>query len=92
VKITDFGLWFYQFGIWSLTIPKEGPFKFSYDGVELGCQHRNFCLYLYPREQYIVKLKNKFPEHEQINNAYLLGRLITLEDFEVIKNPCYSNH
>jgi len=94
VKLTDFGLWFgyLKHGDfhpeWSATIPQgEGYFIILYDGMVLGNQYSDFDLEIYDGEQFIMRLKYNFP---LFAGCYQIGRLLTLDDFEITENPNYE--
>ncbi len=96
MKIHHFGLWFH----WLLNYPRSGrewvsipplecPFLIYYDGHYLGEQWVDFDLTIYDDEPHIIRLKNKFPFRENYKQTYALDRPITLDDFEIVKNPDY---
>ncbi len=96
MKIHDFGLWFaFWVGTkfnWSTTItmgPKYG-FAIYYDGVQLGCQDDDLCLEIYVEEPHIIKLKKDFPLDS--SGRYIIDRLLTLDDFEIIENHDYRGN
>jgi hypothetical protein len=97
MKITDFGLWFsfwnYNTRIrsWSTTIPQAGSFFTLHDGWYLGYQDSSFDLTVYQDTPCIIQLKNSFPKTLQSRKSaiYFIGRLLTLDDFEIIPNPNY---
>jgi hypothetical protein len=91
MKIHDFGLWFKEAasGKWSVTIPTYPHYFIYYDGRQLGKQWVDFDLTIYDDEPHIIRLKNKFPFRESYRQTYALDRPITLEDFEIVKNPDY---
>ncbi len=88
MKITDFGLWFaLPDAKWSTTIPETGGFAIYYDGKPLGGQYTNFHLFISTVQPLTLNLKNKFTYH---NGYYLIGRCLTMDDFELIPNPEYK--
>ncbi len=97
MKITDFGLWFRLWNdntrirSWSTTIPREVDYWIYYDGVQLGFQDSLFDLAFYQDTPCIIQLKNSFPKTIQTRRyaTYFIGRLLTLDDFEIIPNPNY---
>ncbi len=93
MKIHDFGLWFRYWhnrkDHWSTTIYEKSSFQIYYDGEWLGDYRCNFDLDLYYDEPHIIKLRNKFLERSDYNGTYMIGRLLTLDDFEIIENPEY---
>jgi hypothetical protein len=89
VKLQDFGLWFqtYYTWAWSVTIPKT-EFRICYDGRILGWQYQDSDLKILEDQPHIIKLKNKFAY--DLKKYYRVGRLLTLDDFEIIENPDYK--
>jgi hypothetical protein len=88
VKITDFGLWFALPDTkWSTTIPETGGFTIYYDGKYLGYHSYDFDLFVNAFNPFTLKFKNKFIYH---NDSYLIGRCLTMDDFEIIANPDYK--
>jgi hypothetical protein len=91
VKLTDFGLWFeYCSGNkyeWSVTIPKNPIYDICYDGYYLGKQWSDFDLVIWKDTPHTIKLKNKFTN---VGMYYEIGRLLTLDDFEIVQNPDYK--
>ncbi len=95
MKLYDFGLWFCGFdGYWSATIPKETSYGIYYDGIFLGRQYHNFNLIIKIKSEdpYIIKLEDTcdFDYSGWDYAQYKIGRLLTLEDFEIIPNPDYQ--
>jgi len=102
MKIHDFGLWFMEWlplgglGKWSNTIPLTDEFFIYYDSQRLGWQSRTHILVnevpSASTSAYTIKLKQKFTvfkdEFEMHN--YLIGRKLTLDDFEIVKNPRFT--
>jgi hypothetical protein len=96
MKIHDFGLWFYYWADpwfeWSTKIPPKLGFKIFYDGLCIGDQFGcNFDIDSGPTVgPHIIKLRKEFPL-ETFTNMYRIkiGRLLTLDDFEIIPNPDY---
>ncbi len=88
MKLHDFGLWFRttdcyridDWPEWSTTIPETGGFYIYYDGKLLGCQYPNFDLVVNRSHPHILKLKG----------WCMIGRCLTLDDFEIIPNPDYE--
>jgi hypothetical protein len=89
MKLQDFGLWFQGLtsGKWSTIIPRKDSYKIFYDGHFLGIQWSDFELEIYNSYPYIIVLKNKFAY--DLKEYYRVGRLLTLDDFEIMKNPNY---
>jgi hypothetical protein len=97
MKIHDFGLWFMEWvplgglGKWSNTIPLTDEFFIYYDSQRLGWQDRSFRLIneFTSTSAYTIKLKQEFPvfKDELEMHNYLIGRKLTLDDFEIVKNP-----
>ncbi len=94
MKLTDFGLWFFNFfnGEWSTTVPRprHGGFRIYYDGEVLGDHLSNFDLELYCDGPHTIILKSGLPLRKGYIDTYAFGRPITLEDFEIVKNPDYK--
>jgi len=98
MKITDFGLWFSLWNdntciwSWSATITRAGLYLIYYDGARLGYQDSSFYLTVYQDTPWIIQLKNSFPKtiHIRRYTTYSIGRLLTLDDFEIIANPDYK--
>ncbi len=100
MKIHDFGLWFREWlpggglGKWLNTIPLTDEFFIYYDSQRLGWQDRSFRLVneVTNTSAYTIKLKQKFTvfkkEFEMDN--YLIGRKLTFDDFEIVKNPRFT--
>jgi len=93
MKLEDFGLWFARWcgnsWEWSVTIPTYPHYFIYYDGRQLGRQWSDFDLTIYGDLRHIIRLKNKFPLREDYKQTYAFGRLLTLDDFEIIPNPDY---
>ncbi len=89
MKLYDFGLWFVDVisEEWSTTIPQTGCFSIRYDGNYLGVQYSDFVLQDYNSRRFTIKLKNKFARN---GHYYEVGRLLTLDDFEIVPNPDYK--
>jgi len=96
MKLTYFGLWFWEYSgrdrKWSATVPREPGFLIYYDGRILGEQWDDFDLTIYDDEPHIIRLKNKFPFRESYIRTYAVDRPITLDDFEIVKNPNYNEN
>ena len=95
MKMYDFGLWFCGFDCnWSATIPQETRYGIYYDGIFLGRQYLDFDLIIKIKSEdpYIIKLE--YPRDFDYSGweyaQYKIGRLLTLEDLEVIPNPDYQ--
>jgi predicted P-loop ATPase/GTPase len=86
MKIHDFGLWFRTLHSreYSTTIPPNQYFYIMYDGIFLGYQASNLYLRIFDDQPYIVNLKNNF---KKIDLYYRPYRRLTLDDFEVVRNP-----
>jgi hypothetical protein len=91
MKLRHFGLWFHcrSSWEWSTTISKKGAFDIYYDGHYLGVQWHDFRLTIYNDEPYIIVLKSKLPISQGYKYARVLDRPITIDDFEIVKNPDY---
>ncbi len=91
MKIHDFGLWFQEVASekWSITVPQKRAIYIYYDGHYLGEQWSDFVLTIYDDEPYMIMLKSKLPVREGCIDTYAFGRRITLDDFEIVKNPDY---
>jgi hypothetical protein len=95
VKLHDFGLWFkgWHANVWSATIPRTGdknfPYDIYYDGEELGWQRSNLDLCIHICRSRIIKLKNNF-HRDWMTKDYKVGRILTIDDFEIIPNPNYK--
>jgi hypothetical protein len=85
------GLWFrYWDGVWywSAAIPQEHSYIIYYDERVLGRQADNFELSIFDNgEPYLVKVKERFAHY---GNRYDVGRVLTLDDFDIIPNPDYQ--
>jgi hypothetical protein len=97
MKLTDFGLWFWEYSgrdcKWSATVPRQLGYGIYYDGELLGDHLSNFDLELYcDLGPYTIILKSKLPLREGRIDTYTLYRPITLEDFEIVKNPDYNEN
>ncbi len=92
MKLQHFGLWFHcrSSWEWSTTISKKGAFDIYYDGHHLGGQWHDFSLTIYECKPYIIVLKNKLPISQGYKYAPAFGRLLTLDDFDIIPNPDYQ--
>ncbi len=101
MKIHDFGLWFHYWHngekVWSTTIPTNGWFYIYYDANYLGSQDPDDCaLTIINDRQYIINLKKNFCTDLCIDGAgfwytiYSIGRVLTMDDFEIVKNPDYQ--
>ncbi len=96
MKLHDFGLWFKiritrNTYIWSSAIPPESDYWIYYDGMSLGKQYSDFDLVIYDDKPLIIKLKNKFYGLESsVYDWYQIGRLLTIDDFEVVENHRYK--
>ncbi len=91
MKIYDFGLWFQSVdGRWS-TIPRRSESHIYYDGINLGHQYSNFDLAVYEHKRYLIQLRNQFYSWDFGGGITFkrMGRLLTLDDFEIIENPDY---
>jgi hypothetical protein len=90
MKLYHFGLWFRYVECdrynWSTTIP---PYSIHiyYDGISLGDINLNFYMDIRHDKPHIIKLKKDFPKFSWY---YLVGRPLTLDDFEIIENPNYK--
>jgi hypothetical protein len=92
VKIHDFGLWFscdYETR-WSKTIPEDGTFDIYYDGICIGWFTTDCCLGCFLHKQYVIRLKRDYPPKEPNSQVlvygftqFLIGGLLTLEDFDI---------
>ncbi len=91
MKIHEFGLWFnpcYS-DVWLTTIPSKISFQIFYDGRVLGEYYASArALYLYIHHPHKIHLKSKFSKSP--NDWFVIGRDLTLEDFEIILNPDYK--
>jgi hypothetical protein len=89
MKIHDFGLWFKETasGKWSVTIPTCPHYFIYYDGRKLGKQWADFDLTICDDEPHIIKLKKKLTQ--SMAGFYEIGRRLSLDDFEIVKNPDY---
>jgi hypothetical protein len=93
MKLTDFGLWFRRCGgkDWSTTIPQkygpQGIFEIFYDGRALGICHEH-SLYIHVSRPHKIHLKSKFSKGA--DHWFVIGRKLTLNDFEIILNPDYK--
>ncbi len=98
MKLQDFGLWFKVWitrdtYTWSSAIPPESDYWISYDGMSLGQQYSDFDLVIYDDLSLIIKLKNKFQRLPSPSRKwYQIGRHLTIDDFEVVKNPRYKEY
>ena len=106
MKIHDFGLWFEAGGFggeWSTTIPPEGYFHIYYNGEHLGHFGREdgvlwlsiYIPYRLPSPPgpvpHIIRLKNKYYCCKYSDSvSYFIGRRLTREDFDIVKNPNYQ--
>ncbi len=92
MKIHDFGLWFLSgqdYEYWSTTIPQStARYEFYYDGVYMGCQSSNFDLAVEDDQPHIIRLKCEFLWPDTY--IYVLDRVLTLDDFEIVINPNYE--
>jgi len=88
MKLTDFGLWFKQGGRWYITIPQDGWFFIHYDGTLIATQLLEYELARYHMGPYILKLNNNFRQKNFGND--IIGRPLSLEDFEIVENPNYA--
>ncbi len=86
------GLWFKsaEDGRWYDTIPQEVGFGIYYDAKYLGAQWYDFDLIIEDDEPYIIVLKSKLPIKKGYTCTYAFGRLLTLDDFDIIPNPDYQ--
>ena len=98
MKLTDFGLWFRDsVDMWSTTIPPRGCFYIYYDGNYLGSQHPgDRTLIIYNDGPYTINLKKNFSIDGEgfglrYYTVYSIGRLLTLDDFEIVENPHYRD-
>jgi hypothetical protein len=92
VKLHDFGLWFFDVGGWSATVPRQGGFYIFYDGELLGFQYNDLNLTVTCDRPYIIRLKNRLPAGGSIFTYTLkLDSIITLDDFDIIPNPLYES-
>ncbi len=89
MKIYDFGLWFLcDDGQWS-AIPQRPTSHIYYDGSSLGYQYSNFDLAVYQDKRHLIQLRNQFCSWGRDSTFKRMGRLLTLDDFEIIENPDY---
>jgi hypothetical protein len=87
----------------SAIIPQgNDAFAIFYDAEYLGCQHFDFSLSIEITSSRIIKLKET-ASHRHTENVILefawhstswsrvvqIGRPLTIDDFEVVKNPYY---
>ncbi len=98
-KNVNEGLWFRigGFGRWCKTVPRKPNFGIYYDGKYLGRQTADFDIVIHRESQahliapcaapHTIKLKNKFTK---VGMYYEIGRLLTLDDFEIVENPDYK--
>jgi hypothetical protein len=88
MKLHDFGLWFRTFDsrIFSTTIPQKEGFYIMYDGSFLGYQTNQFNLRIFDDlpQPFIINLNNIFKKDSYYYN---INRLLTLDDFEIVRNP-----
>jgi hypothetical protein len=91
MKLHHFGLWFTSDGReWSTKIPPNPGFKIFYDGWCIGYHSSNYDLDICLGRPHIIKLRNEFPVDTSIDMCNIrIGRLLTLDDFEIIPNPDY---
>jgi len=87
-KDVNKGLWFrVGFGRWYKTVPRKPKFGIYYDGKYLGRQTADFDIVIWKESPHTIKLKNKFTN---VGMYYEIGRLLTLDDFEIVQNPDYK--
>jgi hypothetical protein len=95
MKIHDFGLWFRDFvDLWSTTIPPKGWFYIYYDGEQLGFQDNYFNPPFPIGQRYTIKLTKPFSVIRDDGYSlarYDLGHRLTMDDFEIVKNPHYRD-
>ena len=98
MKLTYFGLWFWEYSgrdrKWSATVPREPGFLIYYDGRILGEQWADFDLTIYDDEPHIIRLKRDYAPKEPSSQVlvygfaqFRIGRLLTLEDFDIELRP-----
>jgi hypothetical protein len=94
MKIHDFGLWFKQDYKWFTTVPPGiGFFTIFYDGCIVAAQWDDFDLdILATGKSFIVKLKDQSaPVYlDSVDYRVSIGRKLSFDDFEIIKNPAYE--
>ncbi len=88
-KNVNEGLWFRigAFGRWCKTVPRKPKFGIYYGGKYLGRQTADFDIVICKEAPHTIKLKNKFTN---VGMYYEIGRLLTLDDFEIVQNPDYK--
>jgi hypothetical protein len=96
MRLIDFGLWFWEYRWdfeWSATVPRQFGYRIYYDGFLLGEHRSNFDLELCcDWGPYNIILKSKLPLKKGHIDTYVLDRPITLDDFEIVKNPNYNEN
>jgi hypothetical protein len=98
MKLHEFGLWFrcwrgWNEYLWSSTIPRDGDFDIFYNGYLLATQAANFELIVDWRYLNKIPYKMIVPnliKKEGTASAYEVGRLLTMEDFNIVPNPLYT--
>ncbi len=102
MKITDFGFWFrklefvdpswpvpWKVGDWSVTFPDNDIFAVYYDGQELYVQRSCDTIRMVEnyKNSHAIKIKTGF--YQNSSDLFYVGKILTLDDFEVIPNPHY---
>jgi hypothetical protein len=92
MKLHDFGLWFKTCTAvgkinWSTTIPQEPDYFIYYDGEAVGRQEIDFDLFISTAHPHTLKLKENF---KFVGSWFVIGRCLTMDDFEIIPNPDYE--
>jgi hypothetical protein len=97
MKLHDFGLWFLrqvpgEKATWSTTIPPDCFYSILYDGLCVGFQTLDDRVRIHTADydRYIIKFNKKLAP--EIQDYFILERRLTLDDFEVIKNPRYKGN
>jgi hypothetical protein len=85
------GLWFrFYNGAWSSTFPREPGYGIYYDGIPIAQHDKEFWLVIFDEHPFTIKLKSKFQRLVSTGEAYSVGRLLSIDDFEIVENRNYK--
>ncbi len=98
MKLHDFGLWFWEHRTnprsnskWSTTIPHSPGYNIYYDGKLLAWQDIDLIFHICTAKSLIIRLRNSPTwDFKYIIEHYKVGRILTIDDFEIIPNPNYK--